>query len=222
KNLKKLKRIVKLNNMANTPCPNKNLPEWKLLVDNLGEDEAYRIFIANGYEVPELNAVESLLTTYPDKNIQCSLIATNRLQNPKAINWFNSLYKKGRVDEFLNKIQKDLQIPKQQVEIIRSLAVSKEYNSLEELIIDFSSAYSYTVSINLSKIVNTNIITSIDPDTGEERFYEKNTDYYSNLTVLGGTNYEENRITTPQIIPVINGHAQFAEDTDIGWFRSDE
>ena len=48
------------------------------------------------------------------------------------------------------------------------------------------------------------------------------TSYYSNLTVPGGTNYTENEIATPAVEPSIKGHAQFATDNGIGWFRSDE
>jgi len=51
---------------------------------------------------------------------------------------------------------------------------------------------------------------------------ETPTKYYSNLTVPGGTNYTENEIATPAITPSIKGHAQFATDNGIGWFRSDE
>ena len=50
----------------------------------------------------------------------------------------------------------------------------------------------------------------------------KPTQYYSNLTVPGGTNYTENEIATPSITPSIKGHAQFSTDKGIGWFRSDE
>lgn len=46
--------------------------------------------------------------------------------------------------------------------------------------------------------------------------------YYANMTVPGGTNYTENEISTPAIIPSIKGHAQFSTDNGIGWFRSDE
>jgi hypothetical protein len=49
-----------------------------------------------------------------------------------------------------------------------------------------------------------------------------NTQYYSNLTVPGGTNYTENEIATPAITSSIKGHAQFATDNGIGWFRSDD
>jgi hypothetical protein len=51
---------------------------------------------------------------------------------------------------------------------------------------------------------------------------EKPTQYYYNLTVPGGTNYTEQEISTPLITPSIKGHAQFATDNGIGWFRSDE
>ena len=50
----------------------------------------------------------------------------------------------------------------------------------------------------------------------------RNSSYYSNLTVPGGTNYTENEIATPLITPSIKGHAQFATDNGIGWFRSDD
>lgn len=48
------------------------------------------------------------------------------------------------------------------------------------------------------------------------------TQYYSNLTVPGGTNYTENEIKTPNITPSIKGHAKFSTNNGIGWFRSDE
>ena len=51
---------------------------------------------------------------------------------------------------------------------------------------------------------------------------QKPSQYYSNLTVPGGTNYTENEIATPAITPSIKGHAQFATDQGIGWFRSDD
>ena len=50
----------------------------------------------------------------------------------------------------------------------------------------------------------------------------KPTQYYSNLTVPGGTNYTEQEISTPLITPSIKGHAQFSTDNGIGWFRSDD
>ena len=50
----------------------------------------------------------------------------------------------------------------------------------------------------------------------------KNSRYYSNLTVPGGTNYTENEILTPGIVPSIKGHGRFSTGNGIGWFRSDD
>lgn len=33
-------------------CPNKNLPEWKMLLEQVGEDQAYFTYIVNNYNVP--------------------------------------------------------------------------------------------------------------------------------------------------------------------------
>ena len=62
------------------------------------------------------------------------------------------------------------------------------------------------------------------PNTDKKLFKteERPTQHYSNLTVPGGTNYQELRIITPDIIPSIKGHAQFAEANDIGWARVDD
>ena len=49
-----------------------------------------------------------------------------------------------------------------------------------------------------------------------------NTDYYASLTVPGGTNYQEKEIATPSIIAPKKGHADFATDKGIGWYRVDD
>lgn len=45
---------------------------------------------------------------------------------------------------------------------------------------------------------------------------------YVDLNVPGGVNYRNSEIKTPGITPSIKGHAEFATDQGIGWFRSDE
>jgi len=55
-----------------------------------------------------------------------------------------------------------------------------------------------------------------------EKIEDLPTNYYSTLTVPGGTNYTENEIATPGITPSIKGHAEFSTDNGIGWFRSDD
>lgn len=56
------------------------------------------------------------------------------------------------------------------------------------------------------------------------RKYEKRTptSHYAYLTVPGGTNYTENEIATPGVVPAIRGHAEFSTQNGIGWFRSDD
>ena len=40
-------------------CPNINHPDWKLLVDEVGEFEAYREFISNGDKIPKIAAFKT-------------------------------------------------------------------------------------------------------------------------------------------------------------------
>lgn len=42
-------------------CPNKSTPEWKLLENTIGPFNAYKLFIANGYEVPAGNQLLDFL-----------------------------------------------------------------------------------------------------------------------------------------------------------------
>lgn len=74
------------------------------------------------------------------------------------------------------------------------------------------------------RIIDSKIVLS---EKGKKQIEErenkrKPTSHYNNLTVPGGTNYTENEILTPDIVPSIKGHAQFATENGIGWFRSDD
>ena len=165
------------------------------------------------------------------------------LQSTKA----QELFEKGYKNNWsLDKILTELQIPKEQKQII----LDSGKNSREEIITDLLANYSYTIEINTAK-EGTNYFTEertnhktgetyypiLEEKTNKEitrfgneeaaakylnKIYYNNTQYYSNLTVPGGTNYTENEIATPAITPSIKGHAQFATDNGIGWFRSDE
>jgi hypothetical protein len=42
-------------------CPNKNTPEWRVLEDALGVFGAYKVFIANSYEIPNMNQITEFL-----------------------------------------------------------------------------------------------------------------------------------------------------------------
>jgi hypothetical protein len=123
---------------------------------------------------------------------------------------------------------------------------------LDEAIVDFAANYSYTIEINTAKgskerfrdnegspifedgeyfhnqVWNEGVLEPYSEEFNKEvekRLNNANsqpTQYYSNLTVPGGTNYTENEISTPLITPSIKGHAQFSTDNGIGWFRSDD
>ena len=107
----------------------------------------------------------------------------------------------------------------------------EEYNSIkaEEVELLNSPGITKTFYKTFENNTYTKTITT-NPITGKEekpKYFISSktinkTDYYSNLTVPGGTNYTEQEIATPAITPSIKGHAQFATDKGIGWFRSDE
>lgn len=109
-------------------------------------------------------------------------------------------------DMLFKKIQQDLQMPKDQLTLLRA-----GYDgNIVEAMTSMATDMSYTVTVKRSMAKEK---TSLAPDP---------TQFYSRLTVPGGINYEENEIATPQIVPSIAGHARFATDNGIGWFRSDE
>jgi len=205
-------------------CPNKNLESWQNLVVSRGNDVAHYLWDKYDGIVPESESKQSV--------VKAGLKAVNALQTDKAVTLFSTLDRnKVKGDAFWNKVQADLQIPKEQIELL------KQYNTTnrEELIANMLGDYSFAIEINLAKkteIVPTRELTQeeleaseyIDPYMigvpSEEKAIP--TQYYSNLTVPGGTNYTENEIATPAITPAIKGHAQFATDKGIGWFRSDD
>lgn len=144
------------------------------------------------------------------KAVDYKLRAVEILQSPKA----EEVFKKGEKNKWdLNKILSELAIPKEQKELILSLNTSNREEIIQELV----QQYTYVVEVKISKTDYPNYESEITPPSGPV-----NSDFYSNMTVPGGTNYTENEIKTPDITPSIKGHAQFSTDKGIGWFRSDE
>lgn len=181
-----------------------------------------------------------------NNQVNYRLKATEILLSDKAEQLFKTLEKnKITGDTFWKKIQ-ELGIPKKQIELLKSFNTTNR----EELITQMLANYSYTVEINTGKSISSNIeyisdagedgkglyvvvdpqdsgpITSFQTREEAENFVKKelvnSSNFYSNLTVPGGTNYTENEISTPLITPSIKGHGQFATDKGIGWFRSDD
>lgn len=142
------------------------------------------------------------LNDFSSNEIKYELKAINILQSEKAKNIFD----KGNKNNWtLEKILTELQIPKEQRELLLSLNIKDR----EQLALELASNYSYTVEINTAKTKN-NPTQYYSNLTVNEDFYKNNPDW----------EYKEQRITTPLITPSIKGHAQFAESNDIGWFRA--
>ena len=152
-----------------------------------------------------------------DSKINYVLKSAEILNSQKAIDWFKKRDKaQWKDDLFYTKLSSELGIPKDQVEILKSLNLSNPYNR-EELLSNLLSNYGFKVE------VNTAIETEREFD-GESynTIYNGPSQHYSNMTSPGGTDYRELRFTTPEIEPSIKGHAQFATKNDIGWARVDE
>ena len=232
-------------------------PEQIHILGNKKDIQGFKDFVS-GNVIPEQRI----------ENINYQLKSVNILSSDKA----DKVFKKGNKNNWdINKILSELNIPKEQQELIKS------FNTInrEEIISNLLAYYSYAIEINITKETN-KFNTNVDEygDDLRENFddednsfyyngylYEKDTkhvpfgfarfkdnkwesissnnywnaleqkekagetsptQYYSSLTVPGGTNYTENEISTPAITPSIKGHAQFATDKGIGWFRSDE
>ena len=197
-------------------CINTSSQEWQSLVTTRGENMAHYLWDKYNGEVPESESKSEI--------VKSGLKATDILQSPKADQFFNTVAKnKISGDFFWRKMQADLGIPKDQVEILKSF----DTQDRGELISSLLANYSFAIEINTAKL-DAPRFAQMDDDGyyTDGDFVEgkegETTKYYSNLTVPGGTNYTENEIATPAITPSIKGHAQFATDKGIGWFRSDD
>ena len=212
------------------------------LIDKFGQKEGLTFFLK--HNTGEVNAFEILnrKSKEPTDEISYELKSVNILLNltDKVKVEFAKL-KNGKTT--IEKVVDNIQIPKEQKQFV--IDSYNEGNKIpEQLAIDIASKYSYSVEVktaiskNALSASNPEFLVYIKngkyytdtPDTGEveitkeqyERLSYGTSQHYSNLTVPGGTNYTENRIITPQIVPSIKGHASFAEKEDIGWFRSDD
>jgi hypothetical protein len=193
-------------------CPNKNLKEWKKMVEVLGESKAHYFFNLNNGDFLTDQQLEDFKTS--------SNIVKYDLKLPKIImdkyDQFEKLFKqyKSKKDFFNKLLDIKYGIPKEQVLLLEQLYEGQPFN---ELILDFIATYGYTVEVNTNKFKENyrDPFDVLDP-------YDRDQTFYGNLTVPGGANYTENEIATPFITPNIKGHAQFSTDKGIGWFRSDD
>ncbi|KKL07995.1 hypothetical protein LCGC14_2580370 [marine sediment metagenome] len=202
-------------------CPNVNLKEWKDLEASVGSTKAYGLWDRYDGFVPV-----SLYNT----GLNYVLRSVDILTTDRA----KQIFAKGQKNNWnLNKILIELQIPKLQKELI----LSKNIDDREEIIISLLASNSFTVEVNITKGISE--VPEYDFDNFQYyylgQYFESkedalkykpvdntNTSFYSQITVPGGTNYQENEISTPDIVPKIKGHASFSTENGIGWFRSDK
>ena len=165
--------------------------------------------------------------------INRSTFETSKLQG-----WLNDLQKQGVSNQQLELFKEVAKPGMTKDEIAVAIAAAYSYtvdiNIATEPIESANVGYDrFTLNgDDYSKIdtyrKNGNVITKEEYNLATEQYKktenlgDRNTQYYSGLSVPGGTNYTEQEIATPEITPSIKGHAQFATDQGIGWFRSDE
>ena len=192
-------------------------------------------------EAKKQNKAKDILFKVENNEVNYVLKAVDILQSNEG----KKIFDKGIKNNWsLDKILTELQIPKDQKQLILDLQdptkarlIPKGYfekDLREQIITDLLANYSYTVEINTSTGISKSTNQSLqyyydlyqEGSISKEEYdsYKKQTptQYYSNLTVPGGTNYTENEIATPAITPSIKGHSAFSTDSGIGWFRSDE
>ena len=175
-------------------------------------------------------------TFYSEENqraVKATMRSVQIMQMPDAVvNWSRVMKGGLTFNQFLDKSQ----FPKEQKALMQDIYDTEHPKTLGDLMTSLISKYSYTVEINTAKeTVSGRITRDINEDEADALQYldphqlgipneqsERPTQHYSNLTVPGGTNYTENEISTPGIVPSIKGHAQFSTDNGIGWFRSDD
>ncbi len=206
--------------MSKISCININNKEYKALV----EDSNLSPIVVE-FKIAKWQS-ETGLDRFPSKDelmsfdgVSYNLKAVDILSSDKAI----QVFKKGNKNNWeLSKILTELQIPKEQKQLI----LDKGLTNKDEIILALLADNSFAVEINIATTKSANSVD--DYDTAYEQQYGQgdivgsNTQHYSNLTVPGGINYTENEISTPAITPNIKGHAQFSTNQGIGWFRSDE
>jgi hypothetical protein len=159
-------------------------------------DTKYKIYRAIPNE-QMFNRLQELYNGTPDKpmfmktpEVDFSLkiinaldkISRNKFEASKLQGWLNDLQKQG--------------VSAQQIELFKEVA--KPGMTKGEIASAIAANYSYTIEINTAKdsFARTDLWSG-NEDDGIPLEY-RNTQYYSNLTVPGGTNYTENEIATPK------------------------
>ena len=198
-------------------------------------------------EVPFQRVGDNTRQSVNNNEVNYALKATDILLSDKA----KQVFSKGEKNKWsLDKILTELAIPKEQKALLLDLGItdreqlalelaskygySVEVKTQTEEVRPGNGAYDTfelngdsfskidTYRKNGEKISKDEYWAAIDEYKKIEPIEDRPTRFYSDLTSPGGTNYTENELSTPLITPSIKGHAKFATDKGIGWFRSDD
>lgn len=199
-------------------CVNINHPEFKALLEQSDLDP---ISLAADISIWQDKNNTDLFPTLeqlvpPVEKVEYRFSAVDKIlaKLPILNKWWTTLPR----DTFWKKF-KELGIPNEQVELYQE----SNADTFEQVVVDTLAKYSFDVEINTSAMKYPYGTT--DPEYDRQGNIINNgdpTQYYSDLTVPGGTNYQELEIKTPQITPSTKGHAEFSTDKGIGWFRTDD
>ena len=223
---------IMLYGMEMSELQDKGLPEEMLEATTL----AYRILNDLMFDIDEIIDFKDELLKYPE---YASTLTTN--DNPVKAFFENDIF--NEVDKLENNQQSllellaleltnkytytvEVNIAKEDTAISSSRGIDSLYegtgNNIESFELDGDNYEFLDEDSGVFYLKNNEVITREEFNNALLKSGKKPTQYYSYLTVPGGTNYTENEIATPLITPSIKGHAQFSTDKGIGWFRSDE
>jgi hypothetical protein len=118
-------------------CINPNTPEFKAALERTGNPLLAEIEVSKSLEVKPIGE---------NDNLQYQFKLVDKIYN--NLEKVNKLWKQiGNNNTFWNKVQQDLQIPKEQIELLKE----SEGDTIEEKLTSFAANYSYTVKINIAK-----------------------------------------------------------------------
>ena len=82
-------------------CPRKNSIEWKTLVEEIGEDKAYDVFILNNFDIPSIKEAKSLMFQSSDQSKSIDDLKSKQILNsPETIAEFKEFVDKNSGIEF--------------------------------------------------------------------------------------------------------------------------
>lgn len=120
-------------------------------------------------------------------------------------------------------------VPKEQIELMFEYMKQNDIAEIDTLQLAERLSFGVVAEVEITTGKERETITIPTPfGLNEEdvpprkRTIFKNSSYYKNLSVPGGTNYRELEIRTPGTEAVKEGHASFATGDGIGWYRVDE